>query len=504
MEKKKKNTAKLYDHKVYKFFRTFPREELIPVRRFIISPYYNMSQSVIDLFTYIRRYHESDYTSSRLANETVFAHLFPDEEYNHQKLTNLMSDLAILMEKYVAAKEVEENKMTKHKVLIDAYARRKNFDFLEKEIDKGMKKINRLKVRGTEFYKERIFLNSVVYEHPTSDQFKKDKGRLDILLNDLDEYYCLSKLKYAVALMNDKRILNIDFDINLLEEVKSFIASQPIGKQPRIKLYLAILEFQKLNDFDLLTFQIIKQQFEDNLDSLEKEEQVSIWTVLANCIVKKTKEIPFLRELFNLQKLGIEQKILIVHGLLSDIAFNNIIVVGLKLGEKVWLRSFINKYARYLDSKIRKDAKSLGEAFITYDEKDYLKTIEILEAVDKTTFFYDFRARVLRTRSYLESLIQGNLDAYEDLNNNANAAIKFFMREKQMSRKNKDKYITFFKLCKQLGITAKNRYVRLNQQKLEKEERRVDKLRKKIEQGKLLILQEWLKQQLEIVLTKKY
>lgn len=493
---------KKFDNKLFKYLRIFERDELIAVRRFIISPYYNESQAVVELFQYVRRYHDTGYESHRLVNEVVFKHLFPNEPYHHQKLINLYSDLTLLLERYVAVQELEATPMTKHKVLIDAYGKRGKFDFFEKEIDKGMKTVDKERQKNNQYYKDRILLNSVMYEYPVLDQAKKNREHLPILLRDLNEYFYLMKLRYTIYYLNDTNVFKESIaKEGLIQEIEILKNNFRFEKSKLMKFYEDLIEFQQ-GKFDISKFRVLTAEFYQSIKSFQAEEYRAIYTILLNSIYREYNRNGFyLKEIFKMQVKGITQKILLVDGNMSEIFFLNTVSTGGRTSEFAQLEIYVELCEEYLKEEIRKDVLYLANAIIEYYQKEYLKSLKLIEKIGKTTFNVDLRSRLLRIRNYLELLQAGDKggDAYDDLAYHAGLCTKFIKREKVLGTRLKDGYLNFLKIVRQIAITARNKDRFLNKQQKERERIRIGKIKGRLNNGDYISYKVWLVEQLDLI-----
>lgn len=503
-ENRSKNTEekarKKFDNKLFKYLRVFSRDELIAVRRFIISPYYNESQVVIDLFQYVRRFHKGGYTSHRLVNEVVFSHLFPDEPYNHQKLINLYSDLAVLLEKYLAVKELESEQMTKHKVLIDAYGKRRQFDFFEKEIGKGIKLVNKEKRHNNQYYKNKILLNSVMYEYPSDDQFKKNRERLPDLLKDLNEYYYLMKLRYTVYYLNDAHVLTtLEDKENLLRELSDIDEAIDCTEHPLLDFYRTLLRLMT-KIFDLRDFELARDLFGKNVNLFEQEERKGAYTILLNIVTRAyNNRFVSIKRVFLIQSLGIEHKLLTKEDYLSDVTFLNIVLTGCAAREFTRLETLITSCEEYLSEKIKTDSIMLGRAYVKYYTNEYKNSLMILDNVCKSTTTIDLRGRILRVRNYMELLQQNSNeeDYYEAITYHADLCIKFLKRERNISQNTKSRNDVFLRILKQIAITARNQKIFLTDSQKKNEMTRIAKIRNRINNNNVASKQ-WLLEQLNL------
>ncbi|MFK7932976.1 MAG: hypothetical protein AB8G22_05660 [Saprospiraceae bacterium] len=494
-------STKKFDNKVFKYLRIFERDELIAVRRFIISPYFNESEAVINLFQHVRRFHDGGYTSHRLKSEVVFSHLFPDEAYNHRKLINLYSDLAVLLEKYIAVNELESDAMTKRKVLMDAYGKRRQFEFFEKEIEKGMKIVNKDNTKNIFYYQDRIFLNTVMYQYPLIEQFKKDSERLPNLLKDLNEYYYLMKLRYTAYYLNDAvTFRGFEEEKSLLDELNLMQKLVDTSDNQLIIFYAKLINLLK-TPFQIDNFQEVIDFFIKNIYLFSHEELRAAYLVLLNIITGAyNKTNRFAWQLFELRKMGLEEKWVVRNNTITDITFNNTIIAGCLCGEFEQLAGLLPLGQKYLPPQIRQDVLFLAKANIEHYQKRYIQSLTVLSKIEKTTLTIDFKSRVLRVKNLIHLLQKGDdsADYYGEIVQHATLGIKFLQRDKTRSKILNNKGVLFFKISKQIAITIRNKSLTLTRHKAQLEAKRIQKIKTRIAENNILS-QKWLLAQLALV-----
>jgi len=157
----------------------------------------------------------------------------------------------------------------------------------------------------------------------------------------------------------------------------------------------------------------------------------------------KKKDAAFLRELFDLYQIGLEQEAFLENGFLSRWTYKNIVMAGLMLKEFEWVEGFIYEYESRLERKYRKDSLTYNLAFLYHATNQYDKAISQLQQVKFDDVFFNLDARNLLLKIYLE------LEEYEALDAHLNS-FEIFIRRKNITNPHRANYLNIIKLSRKI------------------------------------------------------
>jgi len=157
----------------------------------------------------------------------------------------------------------------------------------------------------------------------------------------------------------------------------------------------------------------------------------------------KKKDAIFLRELFDLYQVGLEQGAFLENGFLSRWTYKNIVMTVLMLKEFEWVEGFIYQYESKLERKYRKNSLAYNLAFLYHATKQYDKAISQLQQVKFDDVFLNMNARNLLLKIYLE------LEEYEALDAHLNS-FEIFIRRKKVGNPHRDNYLNIIKLSRKI------------------------------------------------------
>lgn len=130
-----------------------------------------------------------------------------------------------------------------------------------------------------------------------------------------------------------------------------------------------------------------------------------------------TDDTSFMKEVFELYQMGLNQGIFIENGFLSRFTFKNIVAAALQLGEMAWTEAFITDYSPCLHVQFRDTYERFCRAKLCYERKEYAQVQSLLFNVVFDDVFLDLSARALLLKTYFETaewrLLEGYVRTFE-------------------------------------------------------------------------------------------
>ncbi len=138
---------------------TFNQSEFKSFGRFVISPYFNSSKSVIKLYNYLKKFYP-DFDNKKFTPENAYNYIFPGNKLNSGTLRKLFSDLQSQAEEFLSYSNLEsKNQFQKKLALL--------LSLDEKKLDKQfLLKINELEniYRTGDNFDDDFFINNFELE----------------------------------------------------------------------------------------------------------------------------------------------------------------------------------------------------------------------------------------------------------------------------------------------------------------------------------------------------
>ncbi|MFM7725647.1 MAG: hypothetical protein ACKO7B_03015, partial [Flavobacteriales bacterium] len=328
----------------------------------------------------------------------AFKELFPNAEYDDQRMRLVESALLRELEYFLVEQEIKKDEEMFYRMRLKVYNDRnlaKNFRYAAtRHNDETEASVN-----GERWYHKYTAARSLLSFDSRHVSRKKALAFSDVV-DSLDTFFVASKLMHACEIINARNVMPVDAELRMMEVVRQFADEPPFSKDPAVCAYRMVYDSLMQPD---------DESFVDRFaDFLQKEgrrfpyaEQREFFQYLKNFCVKKlnTGRTEYTRRLFEIYKLNLADKQLLADEPMSPFEFKNIVTIALRLGEFKWVKAFIPSHLSFLDPEHRANAELYNQANLHYFMKDYKTTFRLLQKVEFNDVFYALDARSILLKS---------------------------------------------------------------------------------------------------------
>ncbi|MCB0642900.1 MAG: hypothetical protein KDC44_14730, partial [Phaeodactylibacter sp.] len=366
----------------------------------------NTNQTLVELFDVVRKYHP-DYPEEKVAKEVLSRKMFgkePDYSYNDKKMRDLLSDLMLLFERFMAIEELEGRSKLPMLLLADKYDAKNEPDLFLQVTRKLSKPLTNPKVKGAEHFETFWELGRRVVLHP--NRLPRGIFKLERVMEAQDRHYIRERLPLLCNYFSEKLQRNLDFVPLFLEETLNYLAN--LAETPKVEvallLYHQIFTWYQQEVPGEQGFQEMKELFAGHWPEMSSFDVRIIGVMLNNiCIhLVRTAGPKYREDLWELYKIGLTSRRVLINDRLTDTAYTNIAVLACSLGQLAWAEAFVNTYAVYLDPAVSDSARSYALAYLKYTQGDLEAVQELLNTVEFAIVEYGLRGRSLMLRMYFE------------------------------------------------------------------------------------------------------
>lgn len=431
--------------KLLKILKTLSDEEIRRFHKFIRSPYYSYKKHCVPFFEYVRKYHP-EYSSGKLSKENVFHHLFPDRQFQSQKMRHVMTDLVNLLEEFLVAEQVQKRDFERKKLLRDAYGQRDLYEYFEKSTEEITKELEALPYRNSFYQYESMKNLDQFFFHPSTKKHLVKENYLEQVDVHLDRFFEVAKLKLAAEMTARSNILSKTYKTQYVDDILLKSKARE-GIELEIDLYGKARNLY-VND-ERKEFNAALEVFLLNTSKLHHNDKNLLFHHLLNFTIRKgnSGHQEYLKDSFKLYQIGLSEKILLQNNKMTDAAFTNICAAGVKLQQFDWVAEFIDGYARFMDRGVRENAQTLCLAFLYYGKGEFEKTDQLISQFQFTNPFYQVRGKLLSARALFELFIQDE-SYYDLLISNLLAFSKYMQRNKTFGKHHKEVHLGFISMMK--------------------------------------------------------
>ena len=488
----------MYDSKLHRMLNTLSAREFRQFVDFVHSPYFNKHERLMAFADYLF-VHVPEDNAADLDRQAIFAHLFPDEDYNEQRVADLMSYLVKLLDQFFAQLHYESRGFNQDYHLMADLAHRD----LEKEYNKAFrtlkKRQDKKKIKNENYYLQEYQFWDESDHYYMRQQQRTTDGSLQKKVDALDHFYLAAKLKNACEMVNRKNVIEVNYNYWLTQELLNYLKDHidEYEAHPTIVVYYYILQsltepnvhahYDKLKQVLQQHGQHFAQQTENER---EKEEIRYMYLYVQNyCIHNINKgNRAYLRELFELYQWLLESNIILdEREELSQWDYKNIVSAGHRLDEFEWTEKFVYTYKDQLPEDVRENAFNYNLAVLLYHKPDYKQSKRVLHSVEFDDVYYAVGGRALLLRIYYET------NDFDPLYSLIDSFQIYMRRNKKIAAYQKELHQNFIKVMRKLT----NMKVKLMANHADVEIKHVNAIRDLIQEYKQVAYSGWLRKRLD-------
>ncbi|GIV32985.1 MAG: hypothetical protein KatS3mg031_0520 [Chitinophagales bacterium] len=472
------------ENKTIKALANLTRQEMKWFCEWVHSDYFNKHDKLRVLTRIIAHAHPH-FDDKDFTKEKVFKKLFPSEKYHPQKLSDLLTYLYRLYEKFLVQLIREEDEAQFRLDLLRAYRSRNAGRAFLKTLGRARGIVMQSNLT------EEVFLHEYFIERESDLYFSSRDSRttdksIERKTLSLDLFYLSAKLKSCCEMINRQNIIRENYDIRMLDEIKSYISHNLslFEKYPLIRIYYQILLTLQESEREEHYFRLV-ELLEHYSKQIDHDDLRQMYDYAQNYCIKKINSghTAYLQEIFKLYKTLLAKKLLFdANGNISQWDYKNIVTAGTRIGAYTWCEEFVHAYREKLPAADRDNAYAFNLATLYYSQKKFDKALRLLQTVKFTDVYYELSARSLLLKTFYESDEMETLYALFD-------SFKIYLkRNKLVSKYQFTVHMNLIRMTRRLArIKAMLPYTRK-----ETVSRELEKLKKKIKDTPEITNLNWL------------
>lgn len=391
----------MHKSKVIELMHYFGTKDYRLFRDFVNSPYFNKNEDVVRLYETLSKLGPK-FVSKKLERENVWKALFPKERFDEKKLGYLQTDLVRLIEKYIVQIRLEEDDILSFSHQLKTYQKVSSNNLFEQTLRKANQFLKKEKYHDSNFYYHNYLISEIGNAHFEKQATRKFNEHLQEAANNLDLYYLSLKLKYACEMVNRSTIMSGDYQLQLVEEIRSYLEKNE-EMVPAIDIYYSILVLLTDPNREEVYPHLI-QALNEHAHLFPINELKDMYAYARNYCIKKLNQgnEPYLQELMNLYMTTLENKVLLDNDILSHSAYINIVKVGVRLKDYAATERFIEDYKDAVEAHFQDSAYAFAKATLDYERKEYREALFQLHQVEFNDVYYALNSKMLLLRIYYE------------------------------------------------------------------------------------------------------
>ncbi len=338
--------------------------------------------SIHRLFEYLKRNHDKP---KKMAKESVFEYVFKDEVFKDRKLTDLRSVALKILENYIIQLQLKGEDSLQRDILLINYLKRKLAEssitgdpderlskWYAGEIRNIFKKINKQKNRSVFSYLDVYRLSHLLYYNSDTRKFVSDELNFSTLMDSLDKFICLAKLKYGSEAIARKRILEEDNPIRLMGGVVEELGTMDIGNNILLNIYSKYYELISTDKYNEASFLELRNFVFENYEAINITAVCDILFLLINYGVWAARLKHSTNQInLSIYKFGFENDIYIDEGFFPPHLLINYCYLSAEAGKAYEIAVILNKYLRKIKSDFQRSIQMLCLAYRDFNDGKY-------------------------------------------------------------------------------------------------------------------------------------
>jgi hypothetical protein len=428
----------MHSSKLVALLRTFRPADLRRFDDFLASPYFNKSAALVQLFHALKAA-APDFAPGHCNRFDVWDRAHPGRPGTEQEIASEMNALLRQAEAFLGM----EQYLTQHQLrdlhILEAFERRpleKNFRLQLKRIHQNL---DAETARNENHYLRRYLAADIEVREMLNRQVRTYDSNLQEMVNYLDDFYLISRLRLTCELINRQYILSGSYDTRLAGGLMAYLDNYDHEKVPTMAAYYMVLRLL-IGEAGADSYQRLSHLLIHTAHAFGERDWRELFAYAQNHCVRQlrtTGEAGYLKELLALYRSALDSGNILENGVLSAWKYKNIASVGLRLAEYEWVEQFIHRYKPMLPDDLRESAYAYNLADLHYHRREYDQALRNLLRVEFTDVFYSLDTRKMILMIYFE---QGATEAMLSLI----SSFRLFLKRNQLISENNRLAYTHF------------------------------------------------------------
>ncbi len=354
---------------------------------------YGKNSASIKILTYLKQFYP-DFDRFELDPSVAFKKIFKGEIFSNRKLTHSIYDLRKYLKEFLIKKYFYNFPFDREIALKHIFEKLN----LEKPASNQFKKMQSAIKDANEnemwFWMQKLRVTHENYFNNNLEKIALEGQQIKGVIENLDNFYALAKLKYACEVQTRTEVLNETYkEIIYLEQIM-----EKDWKEISLLHDLYQSTFKLISTREDQYYHKVKELVVKNKKSINSEDSHILITYLINHTayhIKKGNQ-QFGKEAFGLFKYKIQDNSFIVKGFFDINHFVNIVDLSSALEEFKWCEEFINQYQEKLLPSEREMVLRFCFAILHFWKREFEESLDFLINDFKKNIFFDIKARLIR------------------------------------------------------------------------------------------------------------
>jgi len=476
------NNSYVHESKLFTLIRALNPKETDQFSLWLASPIHNTSTGIWQLYEALKKSEQGFDTpctkfdilqySGAIPVAAKHRDLSPKEEIT---VRQLMHKLNMQIQKYMAWKKFEEDKLGSKSLFIQTLFDKKLYKLIPNELRKVEKKVESMSVRDVSYYEIAFDIAEFKFGYGIVTN-QANSAEAQEVINTLRQSSLSKILKYYCSMINTEKLQKVKYSYPFMDFVDEYIKHSEDKDIPGIRVYYSLLKLLKEDNaeyyFDL------KDYLFNHLNTFSIQEIRQFLNHMTNYCSGAIRKggHQFIKEKQEVYQVGLRTKCWSTGVYFSVPQFLSVIINALLLDKTTWAEQFVEEHQDTLNPSTKKDIINYGNALIAFHKKEFKQARDFLTQIYASgDFAYHMQYRILLIKIYyeLKDLNISNIDTHP-INYELEAMRQYVIstRNKRMSETRRQSYNNFVNIFKSIldrrkKLIFKERVSKKSMEKLE-------------------------------------
>lgn len=374
--------------KLVRVLKSFDRQQFTRLKWYLHSPYFGVYPQSLLLFDYLASRYPF-FVSSKISFEKVAE--------QHQALRSLQQQevagvrLLRAIEKFIAQEAWQKNNADVKRYQLKGLKELDLPDDFDKHFKKEMTRVNDCTEQHVNTFLDRHLLTELSSSGFTAKMKRTQKNDLMQVVESLDAYYSLKKLRYLCEAINRKRVLGAKYREEHVPALLKMLQPYNNVKYPYVYLFVNVYHLLTAETFEdsNLYYQLIKQFAERN-GSTQTTFEVMIYAINQSLQWNNKGYAEAGDEYLWWIEWRMKNNLLLERGKLQPVTFRNIISIAVyNKKEPAIIEKLIKRYSSLLPEEHYDTYHAFAMGLYYYRTKNHVKAIRYYlqaQAKEETKF----------------------------------------------------------------------------------------------------------------------
>lgn len=342
-------------------------------------------------------------TVTDASEKEIWKRVFGVAKYSRPKYIRLLSDTVKKIEHFLVIDRFQQQKSLQAAWQLQIMNERKLDKHVPELMSFALRKHEQLPQRDADFYYSGFLLQQQKNMFLENKEQRSAEKNLEEVIQSLDTYYFIEKLKYCAAMLHYRNFLTVGGEVPLLNEILVYLEQNKLNTIPAIGIYRhIILSYTEENSGE--HFIKLKELIVMHQKLFVMDEVKNIYVFAMNYCINQINygKREYLHEILFLYKQALQNDVLLDNGMLSQWDYKNIVTTALRVKEYKWAESFLDEYKSKLPKEDRKNAYTFNLARYYFSVKKYDQVLQLLQEVKYNDIFYQLDSKITLLKTYYE------------------------------------------------------------------------------------------------------